>query len=379
MIRLIQGFLTVGLLLHSLNGFTQDTNTVELHIQVYDKGVCTPLIPSIYYSTSKYQRTKSVFQGGSYYSTIYVGVNSTDSAHLLPQNNHQLLSSSLRFNPKLDYELVILHYDGFNRNSPDSTVIKISKLDKNAQLIIPLKKGKYDLKKMKYFKELKSNLAPDFRSVERKEFKNTLKLDSVARYTNGEKKAKYYIIADNFPLYFVQEFDSIHPSDYAQGYHLKNHNGGIAYPGTPIWSNAASSKYGYWEYFENDKIVKHELWASMLQEKYEWYPSGQLKYATQYGHSNKENGHVFYLENGNIKEEFRMQTTTQSSYLKTYAYSSKGKIAILTTYNSINGLTKQDLQKRELFYPSGQLKMEENYVGAYTIKYYNEDGTERIK
>ena len=145
-----------------------------------------------------------------------------------------------------------------------------------------------------------------------------------------------------------------------------------------IWANPDNTKYGYWEYFENGKRVKHEMWMSVLQEKYEWYPSGKLKFISHYGHYNKEKKHVFYLENGSIMEEFHFQTKTRRSFIKSYEYSSLGKIILINTYNSINGITKQGLQKREVFYPSGKLKMMENFTGGYQIKYYNEDGTERI-
>ena len=46
-------------------------------------------------------------------------------------------------------------------------------------------------------------------------------------------------------------------------------------------------------------------------------------------------------------------------------------------YNSDDGILKNELNKRTIYYPSGQIKVEENFGTYYTIKYYNEDGTER--
>jgi antitoxin component YwqK of YwqJK toxin-antitoxin module len=337
---------------------------------------------SIYYSTSKFQKSKQVFQCGSYYSTIYAYVNSPDSAHLMPQSNNLHQSGSLKFNPKLDYELVFLRSDGFNRNTPDSMIIQISKLDKDAQLIIPFHKGTFKLKKMDFFQELDNNGIPNFRDPSIDIGKQRMKLDSTARYANGKIKAKYFIYAKNFPLYFVKEFDSINPSNYSQGFKLlTNYNIATSTVslGNPIWTSSDNTKYNYWEYFENGKRIKHELWASALQEKYEWYPSGQLKSSLQSGQSNKPSKYICYLKNGSIKEEFQMQSQTQRAFYKTYAYAPNGNVVLINTYNSTNGITKQDLQKRETFYPSGQLKMEENFGSYYNIKYYNEDGTERIK
>ena len=232
---------------------------------------------------------------------------------------------------------------------------------------------------MKFYKALNSDESPNFRAEKSLPFKNTLKLDSTAYFPNGKKKANYYLVTANFPLYYVQEFDSINPNSYAQGFRMMSN---YLVRGAPmnqsIWDNSENTKYGYWEYVENGKRIKHEMWASMCQQKFEWYPSGQLKSATHYGQSNKELKHSYYLQNGAIKEEFHVQSATRNSFIKSYAYSAKGIVILITTYHSINGISKQKLQKRELFYPTGKLKMEENYVGTYTITYYNEDGTKRI-
>ncbi len=368
------------MLCYTAIGISQDTNTVTLHMQVYDNGICLPMTPSIYYSTSRFQQSKSVFECGSYYSTVYAYVKAKDSSHLLPQSNHLTQSGSLKFNPKLDYELIFLQYEGYNRVSPDTMTIQISKLDKDAQITLPFKKGKFNLKKMPLFSELKKAASPVFLPLESKDFKKSLKLDSTAYFANGDKKAKYYIVAQNFPLYFVQEFDSIHSNNYSQGFRLLsayNIPGGIAY-GQAVWANGDVTKYGYWEYFENDIRIKHELWASSLWQQFETYPSGQLKSETHYGHPNQEVMHFHYLENGKIKEEYHKQSSTHNPILKEYAYSPKGTLVLINSYKSTNGVTKQSLQKRELYYPSGSLKMEESFVGTYSIKYYNEDGTERI-
>lgn len=379
MIRFIHYILFGFIVLHSVNGISQDTNRVQLHIQFYDNGVSTPMLKSPRYSTSMYQKTKSVLLSSSYYSTLYAAINSTDSADLKIKENHKLQSSSLRLDPKLDYELVVLSYNGFDLNHPDSMVIKISKLSSDAQLTLPFKKGKFKLEKMKYFKKIEKNASPDFSSAIDLNINNTLKRDSISYFENGKIKAKYYKIASNFPLYFVQEFDPENPKNYAQGYRLITN---YSFAGIPlqksVWTNPDMTKYGYWEYFEDGVRVKHERWASILQERYEWYPSGELKVDAQYGQYNKSTYYLHYLENGDIKEEFRSQTATLVPFLKCYNYSTEGKVILINTYNSSNGITKQGLQKRELFYPSGQVKMEENYVGTYTIKYYNEDGTPKI-
>src|SRR5690554_4272978 len=275
MIRIIQYIILSVLVFRAALGFGQDSRTVALHIQFYDEGVCTPMLISNHYSTSLYQKEKSVLMSGSYFSTIYIGVISSDSADLEPITNHELQSSSLRFNPRLDYEIIVYRYNGFDRSSPDTMLIKFSKLDKDAQLILPFKKGDYVLQKMKYFKELERNATPDFKSVEKKEIKNTLQLDSTAYFPNGKTKANYFVVAANFPLYYVREFDSINPSIYSQGFHLlSNYNGKQVQLNKSVWHNPANTKYGYWEYFENGKRIKHEMWVSVLQQKFEWYSSG---------------------------------------------------------------------------------------------------------
>jgi hypothetical protein len=104
-------------------------------MQTYDEGICYPVTKSNFYSTSRYQKSKLVLQSGTYYSTIYAEIISLDSADLDPQSNHKLQSSSLKFNPTLTYELVISRNDGFDKTDPEKMVIKISKLEKDAQLI----------------------------------------------------------------------------------------------------------------------------------------------------------------------------------------------------------------------------------------------------
>lgn len=376
---IIRHLLFYCFLFQSLIGLGEDSNKVKLHIQLYDAGICRSMTPLVYSSTSRYQKTKSVFQSGAYYSTMYAGVCSADSSDLSPEINHERQSISLLFNPKLDYKLVLLRYNGFDRSAPDSMVIKISKLNTDAQLIIPFKKGKFSLQKMKHFKKLKTGMYPEFRTTEATRFKNSLKLDSTAYFSNGKTKAKYYLLYPNFPLYFVREFDQKNLNCYAQGFRLiQNQNiEGFSY-GQGIWSDQNTTKYGYWEYFENDKRVKHEMWASVLQEKFEWYLSGQLKYATYSTQPNREIKHIHYLENGAIEKEFYTNPTSKKSYIRRYSYSPQGKIILISTYESSNGISKQGLRKRELFYPSGKLKMEENHTDGYSIKYYNEDGSERI-
>jgi hypothetical protein len=318
---------------------------------------------------------------GSYYSTLQVYVDSPDSAHLHPQSNHQIQAGSLNLNPKKEYQLVITRSEGFNKNTLDSMVIKIAHLDKDAQLIIPFQKGTFTLNKMKFYKELKESESPNFMNEESLPFKNTLKSVTTTFYSNGNKKAHYYQFYPNFPLYFVQEFDSVNPNHYAQGFRYINIISATnfdQFTTHSIWTNPYTNKYGYWEYFEDDKRLRLELWASTLQEKYEWYPSGSLKFSSQYGASNNLSKHTIYLENGAIKEAYLAQTPTQNSVIKSYCYSPEGVLLLINTYNSNNGITKQGLIKRELFYPSEKLKMVEILGTNYSIKYYNEDGTERI-
>jgi len=259
-------------------------------------------------------------------------------------------------------------------------IISISNLDSDAQLILPFEKGHHTLSKMKYFEKLNSGTPVDFISAQSKGLECSLKLDSTAYYSNGNTKAKFYVITEHFPLYYVQEFDSIMTSSYSQGFHLmSNYKTPQPTYYQSVWASPSNSKYGYWEYIENGSRVKHEIWASMLLEQYEWYSSGQLKSETYYGQTHGEMKHAHYLENGSIAEDYNMASTTVGSFLKAYAYNSKGALILINTYHSLNGISTQGLQKREAFYPSGVLKMEENYVGTYSIKYYNEDGTERVK
>src|SRR5690606_15592077 len=103
----------------------------------------------------------------------------------------------------------------------------------------------------------------------------------------------------------------------------------------------------------------HELWASVPQEKFEWYASGELKSESYYGHYSQVMSFVHYLENGLIKEEFSGQSQTSSGLLKSYNYSPHGDLILIDSYKSSNGITKQELYKRELFYPNGKIKMKE--------------------
>lgn len=378
--RITYLFLICFSLLCAKQGLSQDTNQVKLHIQLYSQGICIPMMAANSYSTSKYRHTKSVLQSGAYYSNIFAFVNSPDSAHLNPTVNHQLQSSSVSFNPELDYELVIIRYEGFNRVEPDSMVIKISKLKQDAQLIIPFKKGHYALHKMDFYKPLKSNTPPNFKAVEQKDFKIKLKLDSTAYFPNGDPKAKYYQLYKNYPLYYVVEFDPVQFTHYSQGLRLVHAGNQIGLQGyQSVWASSDNTKYGYWEYYEDDKVVKHEMWASFCQGKYEWYPAGQLKSATELGQSNKKRSYTRYLENGKILEDYQINPATRYGEITVYSYSSKGVLLLKTTHHSSNGITKQGIVKRALFYPSGQLKIEENFIGTYTIKYFNEDGSQRIK
>lgn len=382
MIRFIQLTLLSFTFLYSTLCSGIQTDTVKLHIQVFNKGICIPMLKSTYYSTSRFQNSKSVFQAGSYYSTIYAYINSTDTTDLHPLPNHKLQSSSLQLNPKKDYELVLLRYRGFDKSNPDSMLIKIKNLSSDAQVIIPFKKGKFELHKMNFFKKLNTNTLLNFQKIEHKAFKLKLKLNKVTRFSNENVKANYFFVSKGFPLYYVQEFDSTNATNYVQGFLLiLDTNQTKAFPNQSlsVWRDNRNTRYGYWEYYENGKRTKHELWASQLQEQFEWYPSGQLKvemYIDQYG---KGIQRKHFLEDGTIKEEAYTNPKTRKYTIKQYTYSQTGNLVMVTAFDSPNGVIKQGLQSRTLFYPSGQLKMEENFIGTYNIKYYNQDGTERNK
>ncbi|RYM33335.1 hypothetical protein ERX46_10345 [Brumimicrobium glaciale] len=380
MIRIIQYILFGTFLLNSTNGFSQSTNTVELNIQFYDQGICYPMEISSKYPSSQHLKTKTILQSSAYYSTLYAEVISKDTADLKPQSNHELQASSMQFNPELTYELIVYKYNGFDRSEPEAMVIKISKLKNDTQLIIPFKKGDFDLQEMEFFKELETNSPPKFKSIEDKEIKNKLKLDSTAYFSNGSIKANYYIVADNFPLYFVKEFDSINRNSYAQGLSLlTNYNLKLEQPYKTIWEDSGNTKYGYWEYFENGKRIKHELWASAMSHQYIWYSSGILKSSMEFGRTNNTAKYTYYLENGLIKEQSIKVDKTRQYIIKSNIYSSNGTLIQINTFKSLDGYTKHDLYKREIFYPSGKIKMEEILEGSYNIKYFNEDGTTKSK
>ena len=381
MIRLIQNSIFLLTLLLSIEALGRDTNNIELHLQLYDQGVCFPLRTSQNYSTSKHQKVKYVFQCGSYYSTIHVYVESRDSADLQPQENHQFQSSSLKFNPKLKYKLVIVRTRGFGNTKPDSMVVLVEKLQQAAQVRISFKKGSYKLEKLDSFEKIKTNAAPNFTREAQFRMKKVLKLDSTAYYNNGEKKTEYYIYEKNFPFYYVQEFDSLNPLNIARGFRMLSQykNPQLARPyQLSVWNNSDYSKYDYWEYYEGDRLVKHELWSSRLQQSFEWYPSGRLKSKIEWDNSNKLVKYSRYLESGLIKEKLIPTRGANTAEIEYYIYSSDGELVQINTYHSDGGMEKREMKRRSVFYPSGQLKMEEQFGRHYTIKYYNEDGTNRI-
>lgn len=380
MIRNFYVLICCGFLLFSSKTIAQESRLVDLHFQIYDQGICLPLQVSPYYSTSQFQATKRVFASAAHYSTLHVFVNSADSADLNPQVNHKTQSSALSLKSLQTYDLVVLRQKGYNTNEIDSMVIKIASLDSNAQLLIPFQKGTFDLDEMSGFNTFKSDRIPSFSTYEGKDATKLLKLDSTAYYNNGRIKAKFYEYAEHYPLYYVQEFDSIQEESYAQGFHLlSNYNGPVISVNHSVWTNNDNTKYGYWECFEKGKRKKHEFWASVPYEKYEWYASGELKSETTIGNYGQGMKYAQYLENGLIKEEFHTHSQTNIGAIKSYAYSSKGELVMISTYKSSNGITKQELIERSLFYPSGQLKLEEQLGTSYSIKHYNEDGTEKIK
>jgi antitoxin component YwqK of YwqJK toxin-antitoxin module len=262
-----------------------------------------------------------------------------------------------------------------SRINPDSMVINISKMASDAQVMISFQKGKFNLKGMKNFKTIKG--VPNFQKEDQHPPKTNLKLDSTAYFTNGKTKAIYYKVAPNYPLHYVQEFDSVNPNSYAHGYQVIQPTAHSWMPKqTPIWKSAYQNKSGYWEYIKNGKRTKLEMWASLLKEKYEWYPSGQLKKVTRYSAAHLVLKHTYYNPKGLILEEYTAKTKRQNASLKIYSYSSTGQLIMASTYHSSNGIIPQGLQKRTIYYPTGQLKMEENFVGSYSIKYYSKDGKE---
>ena len=378
MSKLFISLFAVSFFLNFSIGLSQGTKRKTLHLQVYTEGVCLPMTKAVNYEVNRTRIAKNLLQSYGYYSTIYAIINSKDSGDFNPQSNHQLQSSSISLDSERQYELILLNYRGFIHPNPDSMVISISKLETDAQVIIAFKKGRFSLKKMKLYKKLNPEQFPNFNSLNKAVSRNTLKLDSMAYFKNGKIKAKYYRFADNFPLYFVEEFDFINPRTYSCGFRLiQNYSSPFGYQNKPIWGNTDVTKYGYWKYFVNGEKIGHELWASTLQEKYQWHSNGQLKYASKIGYSNKPRYYICYHESGKIKEEFIAKTTKNNPSIKKYHYSKEGKLLLINTYYSNNGISKQSLIKREIFYPSGKLKMEENFLRVYTIKYYNEDGTER--
>lgn len=372
-----QFILYIIVALTSIKCYCQDTNAVELHIKFYSKGVCQPMLKSNHYSTSIYQKTKQVFQSGVYYSNLFTYVTSTDIGDLKPKINHELQASSIELNPNLDYEILLIRTYGFDRIKSDSMVIMISKLNNDAQVALNFESGKFNLEKMEFFKKIKPNSHPKFKSKKDLGIKNTLKLDSISYFANGHIKSKYFQTSFKNLLFFVQEFDSLNPGSYSEGYQLfPNGINSSIKKIQPIWTEPENTKQGYWRYFEDSRLKKHEFWTGTLRETFEWHPNGKVKLATSW--TNPTTKDSYFTEKGQIKREFFLVPKTRKTFLREYAYSSKGDVILISTYKSRNGITKQELSKRELFYPSGRPKTIENFEGLYNIKYYNEDGTERI-
>lgn len=360
-------------LLSSSLSFNQSNNSSTLHLQFYHEGICDPIEISTHYSNNIYQNTRTVFQSGGYYSTVFMLVRTKDTSDLNPQTHHQSKSSSIELNPLLDYDLIITNYKGFNRINADSMIVKIEKLKHDAQVVIPFKKGTFALKEMTHFKKIEKNSIPFFETRDKLGIKLKLKLDSTAFYKNGNVKSKVYLITKNFPLFYSQEFDSATSSLTAEGCLLLLQNNSNT--NNAVWKDNLSNKYGYWNYYFNEAFYKHEVWAGYKFGEYEWYQNGQLKSEHSTSQYNKPTTKKYYLKNGLLKEEFVTSTNNRNNFLKEYFYSSKGKITMINTFKSLNGITREELVKRKLFYSTGALKTEENYENNYHIKHYNEDGT----
>ncbi|RFC53161.1 hypothetical protein [Brumimicrobium aurantiacum] len=379
MIYRITLILLVALMLHPDISFGQNDNTSQLHIKLVHDGITYPLIVSNNYPTSKNYKIRTVFSTSTYYSRIYILLKSKDTSDVFPKENHKIQSGRLSLKSDQNYQLKIIKQDGFNLNIQDSMVISIKKLEKDAQLILDFKKGKYQLEKMKTFQTLKKSELPHFNSYNFQEHKIKLKLDSTAYFKNGNVSVKYFLVTKNFPLIYVQEFDSINPSKFAQGFRLitayKHPQGPQINLGN--WTQNSNNKYGYWEYFQNENKYKHEFWSSVLLESYEWFNPKKLKEVYTFQQRNYNTTIKVYFKNGLLKSEFTRIHQPYSAELKEYNYNEEQNLILLNVYHSDDGILKNKLKKRLIYYPTGKLKMEEKFDSQYNIKYYNEDGTER--
>ncbi len=358
-------------------------NTVKLYLQVCNQGVIVPLYKSNSYMLYPNEH-QQLFACESYYHTLNISIRTKDSTHLNPTSDHKLQAGLIEINKDQEYELEISRKKGFDNTSGlEYMKVQISKLNTNGQVIIPFKEGAYKLKEMKFFDPLDLGESPDFFSS-RAAFKNEMKLDSTSHYTNGSVKAKYFIQYPNYPLYYVEEFDSISKEMTAAGFRMLIKQVDYwAINKKAVWSNTNLNKYGYWEYFKEGVRTKHELWAGGLMEEFHWYSVGKLKYefhqSTPYPQNKDSEVLKFahYLSNGNMDHRCFSNNSNRSSFLEFYTYDNKGRILLLERYSCIDGISPEKLIHRSLYYPNGQLKMSEEIKPSYQIKYFNNDGTEK--
>jgi hypothetical protein len=366
-----------------LTGTGHARDAVKLYFQVYNQGVIIPLYPSNSYGLYPNQK-QQIFACGTYYHTLNISVKTKDSTHLNPTSNHKIQAAFIEIQKDEVYELEISRKKGFdNTGGLEYMKIEISKLNTDGQLIIPFKAGTYKLKEMKFFDPLDIGESPDFFSS-RAAFKNEMKVDSTSRYSNGSLKAKYYEQYPNYPLYYVEEYDSITKELIASGFRLMIAQ--VDYWATTkkaVWSNSDLNKHGYWEYFKDGVRTKHKLWAGGLMEEFHWYSAGKLKYefhqSTPYPIKNDSEvlKFAYYYPNGNIYRRCFSEKSSRTSFLEFYTYDKKGRILLLERYTCIDGVSPEKLIHRNLYHSNGRLKMSEEFSPSYQIKYFNPDGTEK--
>jgi hypothetical protein len=360
------------------NTFAEDTNSVALHLQIYNEGICLPLVPNQPGNTTPKNYPIQVFESGGYYRNFFVSIKSDTPTAFSPRVNHLLQAGVIQLKPNTNYEILLVRYHGFNNAQPDTMRIKVKELTNNAQVMLGFKQGTFSLNKIKSFKKLTKNTDSSFDRSDENQFENTLKIERTTHYANGNLKVRVYRLAENFPLKYVQEFDSLFPENYAQGYRMEVAQAGINRRLSSIWKTGDVTKYGYWEYFEEGKRIKLELWQTYPQKQFEWHKSGELKKETHFGAINKVDRHKEYTADGKVIIEFeRSATAQQDGIMDCYLFTENGMLAMCNSYASSNGVTRKDLVKRVVYYPSGQPKMEERFEGGYTVKNYNEDGTEK--
>ncbi|PKR79805.1 hypothetical protein CW751_13320 [Brumimicrobium salinarum] len=349
-------------------------NEHQLHFQLKSNGISIPLIKSNRYETTQIGEIKKVFESGTYYRLFEVEVITNDTSDLVPVSNHKWQSAALTLRVKEKYQVIISSSEGNLNQAPKKMILDISHFKNNAQVVIDFKKGEFELKKLESYSII--DTVPNFEVKKGDEVKINLKAHQTFRFSNGEKKAVYYKLSEDFPLYYVQEFDSIQQGKFAQGMRLiQGELSDInSECNTPLTSEEHQNKYGYWEYFAENAMVKLAYFSYNLREKYEWFPIGELKSELIINNANKIQKNVSYLENGQIKSEL-LQQNGGNQYRITYNfYLDNGKLIMRKVYHSSNGINKEKLIERTTFYDSGELRMHETLGKNYNIRKYDKDG-----